>query len=99
MLIKQRCDVVVLDYYIFYYYLKEYKRLNPTSHFTIIDIDKFLIFPEVDAHVGFNDQNLRSKFNEQLKVYKKQGRYTAVINKYLTTSNVGEVGEVGEVVK
>ncbi|MCJ8318554.1 MAG: transporter substrate-binding domain-containing protein [Colwellia sp.] len=91
MLMKQRCDVVVLDYYIFYYYLKEYIKQNPATEFTVKDVDEFLFFPEVEAHVGFNDKKLRNRFNEQLKIYKKQGKDTAVINKYLTISPEDEI--------
>jgi len=91
MLIRQRCDVVVLDYYIFYYYLREYLKQKPATNFTAKDIDEFLLFPEVDAHVGFHDQNLRNKFNQELKIYKKQGKDSLVINKYLATPYEDEI--------
>ncbi|ALO35278.1 hypothetical protein CMT41_11505 [Colwellia sp. MT41] len=83
MLIKARCDVVVLDYYIFYYYLQEYLKKNPTEDFTVAGIDNFLLFSEVKAHVGFHDKKLRGEFDKQFLLYQSQGKDRAVINKYL----------------
>ena len=85
MLIKARCDVVVLDYYIFYYYLQKYLRQNPTEDFSIEEIDESLLFSEVKAHVGFHDQHLRNSFDKQLELYKNQGKDKTVISKYLGT--------------
>lgn len=85
MLLKERSDVVVLDYYIFYYYLQEYLKRHPTEIPSIKEIDEFTLFSEVKAHVGFNDQVLRDKFNQQLQLYKNQGRDKKVINKYITS--------------
>jgi ABC-type amino acid transport substrate-binding protein len=83
MLIKKRCEVVVLDYYIFHYFLKEYLKLNPNESFAVQELEEFRIFPEVNAHVVFHDKRLRNKFNKQLKLYKKNKRHEAVITKYI----------------
>ncbi len=89
MLVKGRCDVVVLDYYIFYYYLQEYFKKNPTKSHKMKEIDEFLLFPLAKAHVGFNDQKLRNEFNKQLQRYKNQGKDKAVINKYINSIQLG----------
>jgi len=88
MLIKERYDVVVLDYYIFYYFLQEYLKKNPSDNFNIEEIDLFVIFTEVKAHVGFNDKKLRDKFNKQLELYKIQDKEKVVIGKYIKTVNL-----------
>jgi len=89
MLIKGRCDVVVLDYYIFYYYLQEYLKHNPKESHKIKEIDEFLLFSPAKAHVGFNDQKLRNKFNKQLQQYKNQEKDKAVIKKYINAIQLG----------
>jgi len=83
MLIKGRVDIVVLDYYIFYYFLQKYLRDNPTDTFSIKKIDEFSLFPEVKAYVGFHDQKLRNKFNKQLHIYKSLNKDKIVIEKYI----------------
>jgi len=83
MLIKKRCEVVVLDYYIFHYFLKEYLKANPNENFTVQEIEEFRLFPEVNAHVVFHDKKLRNKFNEQLKRYKDKDKHHIVISKYI----------------
>jgi ABC-type amino acid transport substrate-binding protein len=90
MLLKERCDVVVLDYYIFYYYLQEYLKLNPANSSTNKEIDEFLLFPIVQAHVGFNDEALRNKFNQQLQLYKNQERDKKVIKKYINSIELSQ---------
>lgn len=83
MLIKARCDVVVLDYYIFYYYLQEYLKRSNSLDFTVKKIDTFQLFSEVKAHVGFHDKKLRNEFNKQFLLYQSQAKDKAVIHKYL----------------
>lgn len=87
MLIKQRCEVVVLDYYIFYYFLREYLKNNLVEKSTVNEIEQFELFPEVKAHVGFNDEILRNEFNDQLQLYKKHGKQNVVIDKYIGLIN------------
>ena len=89
MLIKERCDVVILDYYIFYYYLQEYLKHNPADSHKITEIDEFLLFSTVNAHVGFNDKKLRNKFNQQLQLYKSQEKDKVVIKKYINSIELG----------
>jgi len=83
MLIKKRCDVVVLDYYIFYYFLQEYLKQNPQVPFEHRNIRNISLFPAVNAHVGFNNPQLRDQFNQQLKKYKKSNKDKKVIHKYI----------------
>ncbi|WP_019029021.1 substrate-binding periplasmic protein [Colwellia piezophila] len=87
MLIKERCDVVVLDYYIFYYYLQKYLKQKTTVEFSVKEIDEFHLFPEVKAHVGFHDKALRNNFDTQFELYKSQGKDKIVITKYLGEVN------------
>ncbi len=83
MLIKARCEVVVLDYYIFYYYLQKYLQQNPDESGVIKEIEEFILIPTVKAHVGFNNKILRDMFNQHLAIYKRQYKDKAVINKYI----------------
>ncbi len=89
MLIKGRCDVVVLDYYIFYYYLQKHLQHSSTDVINVKEIEEFLLFSVVNAHVGFNDKDLRNRFNTQLKLYKSQGKDKAVIRKYINSVELG----------
>ncbi|TPH15067.1 substrate-binding periplasmic protein [Litorilituus lipolyticus] len=83
MLIKKRCDVVILDYYIFYYFLQKYLKQNPKVPFEHRNIKNTSLFPAVQAHVGFNNSQLRDQFNEQLVKYKNSNKDKAVIHKYI----------------
>jgi len=74
LLLKRRYDVVLLDYYIFYYFLDPHHKT---------DIKEHEVFDSVNAHVGFNDKKLRDKFNEHLKAFKQQAAYQNIINSYL----------------
>lgn len=87
MLIKERCEVVVLDYYIFYYFLQEYFNEYPKERFVIREIETFELFPQVKAHVGFHDKNLRDQFNKQFELYKAQAKDQLVIEKYIGDVN------------
>jgi len=88
LLIKGRCDVVVLDYYIFYYFLNEYLKQNPTGKFTLDKIEEFPVFTEVNAHVAFHDKNLRNAFNKNLLKYITQRKEQTVIDKYIGTVQI-----------
>lgn len=83
MLVRGRYDVVVLDYYIFYYFLQKYLKKNTGKQFNANEIERFALIPEVSAYVGFHDKSLRDKFNKQLLLYKSQAKDKAVINKYI----------------
>ncbi len=78
MLIHQRTDLVVLDYYIFYYYLKQnHPNINITQ------IDQHMLISEVSAHVGFNDEQLRNEFNQQLNQFRADKLDQKVIEHYI----------------
>lgn len=83
MLIRGRCDVIILDYYIFYYFLKKYLQQNPVEKLKVEDIESFELFPKVKAYVGFHDEELRNEFNKQLQIYKSQHKDKAVVYKYI----------------
>ena len=78
MLLRSRTQVVVLDYYIFYYFLKKYTNGNPISSVTAHPI-----IPPVNAHVGFNNEQLRDNFNQALAIIQNQGMVTKVIDNYI----------------
>lgn len=75
LLMKERYDVVLLDYYIFYYFLKAHRLSEVTEH---------VIFDSVEAHVGFNDIDLRNRFNDILRTFRHSQEYRLIIRKYLT---------------
>lgn len=77
LLIKERYDVVLLDYYIFYYFFAE-SELGDISQ-----VKEHVLFDSVKAHVGFNDKELRDEFNKRLEVYRGSEAYREVIRKYL----------------
>lgn len=83
MLLKERCEVVVLDYYIFHYFLQQYLQQSPTEKLKVEDIESFELFPKVKAYVGFHDEELRNEFNKQLQIYKSQHKDKAVVYKYI----------------
>lgn len=74
LLMKERYDVVLLDYYIFYYFFKTHQ---------LSDVKEHVIFDSVDAHVGFNDVSLRNEFNRVLSSFKYSEEYLNIIRKYL----------------
>lgn len=80
LLLAGRTDIVVLDYYIFYYFVK-----NNTELFTQKrqNIRSFSLIPPVSAHVGFHDKKLRDEFNVHLAKYLKQQKHLAVIKRYI----------------
>ncbi|WP_085297614.1 substrate-binding periplasmic protein [Cognaticolwellia mytili] len=93
MLLMARYDAVVLDYYIFYYFLKMYQEqseLAGNGLFPLIDnyssmIKRHDLIPEVNAYVGFNDEILRNEFNIQLKKFIGNNRQNRIIEKYIGT--------------
>ncbi len=77
MLFKNRAEVIVLDRYIFYYYKKNSQE-KYEEEVVIHDI-----FPVSKYKIAFKDSKIRDKFNKGLKEIKSNGRYDAIINKYL----------------
>lgn len=78
LLLKDRADIVVLDYYIFFYFaLDRVDNFNP---------DMFSFSPLIDkvpAYAGFHSKELRDKFNKELKNFMAEGKDKQVIRKYL----------------
>jgi len=78
MLINKEVDVVFLDYYIFYYFLKEEglnaERANIKSNEQLLS--------NISAHVGFNNKQLRDEFNQALKALTPAIK-NQIINQYI----------------
>ena len=94
LLLMNRYDIVVLDYYIFYYFLKMYQEQSEDRHqqgdSPLIDsyaslIQRHDLIPKVNAYVGFNDPNLRDKFNQQLRQFILDNRQEKIVEKYIGT--------------
>lgn len=93
LLLMERFDIVVLDYYIFYYFLKMYQEQSSLAGkelFPLIDnysslIQRHDIIPQVNAYVGFNDEQLRNQFNLQLEKFIADNRHNKIIEKYIGT--------------
>lgn len=78
LLFKDRADLVVLDYYIFYYFaLERIESFRPDlfEHYPLMD--------KVPAYAGFHSKALRDKFNKALADYLLEGRDKLIIKKYL----------------
>ncbi len=87
VLLAERCEVVVLDYYIFYYFLRQSSPTNRAYLRTIKNIETFNLIPEVNAHVGFNNRKIRDQFNRHLEQFKAQNKDSMIIEKYIGTIN------------
>ncbi len=90
LLLKQRYEVVVLDYYIFYYFLKKQLQEN-TVKYIYQEIASSPLLPEVKAYAGFNDKKLRDAFNKQLSIFKKANKDQTIIESY-----IGSIDSFGE---
>ena len=80
MLLHGHADIAVLDYYIFYFYLNQIKDQELPA------ITELTFIPQVSAHVGFYDENLRNQFNIALKKFLAQKKDQQVILKYIGTA-------------
>lgn len=93
LLLMKRFDVVILDYYIFYYFLKMYQEnYSPEANLDYALIDDYAslvqrhdIIAPANVHVGFNNADLRDKFNQQLKLAVKDELHNQIIEKYIGT--------------
>lgn len=83
LLLAKRSHVVVLDYYIFYYFLRQTAKSDSEYRALVSQINSHDLIPQVNAHVGFNDQKLRDDFNQALREYKAQNKHQYVIQKYI----------------
>jgi ABC-type amino acid transport substrate-binding protein len=86
LLLKERYEVVVLDYYIFYYFLKK-QREDKRSQYAYKEITSFVLIPEVKAYAGFNDKALRDKFNQQLLIFQQAKNDQRIIEYYIGQVN------------
>ena len=84
LLLKKRYDVVVLDFYIFYYFLKKQLDKN-RMQYAYQEITSSPLLPEVKAYAGFNDRALRDKFNLQLSIFQQAGNVQRIVEYYIGT--------------
>lgn len=77
LLMADRTDVVVLDYYIFRYF---WKQLDLDAELTAVTVHD--IFPKVPATVMFFDEALRNQFNVGLEQIQSDGSYQKIIDHY-----------------
>ena len=84
LLLRERYDVVVLDFYIFYYYLKKHLE-NSRVKYAYKEIASFALIPEVKAYAGFNDKVLRDNFNQQLSIFQQAKSDQKIIEYYIGT--------------
>lgn len=90
LLLKKRYDVVVLDFYIFYYFLKKQLETN-RAQYAYKEIASYPLLPEVKAYAGFNDKALRDKFNLQLSVFQQAENDQRIIEYYIgTVDSIGK---------
>jgi len=78
MLVIGRTQIIVLDYYIFYYYLAKYH-----PHYNKLNITEHHLIPSVSAHVGFNNKDLRDRFNQVLSEVVARGEIDEIVVKYI----------------
>lgn len=81
LLLKERTEVVLLDYYIFYYFFRLGDLTRDISVF-----QEHKLIPQVDAGVGFHDDQIRDRFNRYLVRFKSSDAYPKILQKY-----VGEI--------
>jgi polar amino acid transport system substrate-binding protein len=77
LLMKQRYQVIVLDYWIFQHYLAQSPFAKEKDKVVYHDL-----IPRVPAAVAFTDSELRDRFNQGLELIKKDGTYQQIINHY-----------------
>jgi len=77
-LVQRKSDLVILDYYIFHYFLRKQLPAFPKSA-----IREHALIPSVSAHVGFNSKHLRDEFNQKLLLFTKNGGDRKIIKKYV----------------
>ncbi len=75
MLISERTDLVILDYWIFDYYYRKARHDKPyTAHGDI--------FPRVPAIPVFNNEAVRNDYNEGLKAIQANGVYKRIMQRF-----------------
>lgn len=78
LLYRRHTDVVILDYNIFHYYLRDIKF---TKKYEMLKVHE--VFPRVPAVVGFNKKELRDQFNSELKSFYEDGSQKKIVEKYI----------------
>jgi ABC-type amino acid transport substrate-binding protein len=82
MLQLGRVDVVILDYYIFYYFLAKTQK-----EMSLKRVYANMIMPSAQASAAFNDKAIRDKFDETFQRYKNDGNIEKVVSKYIGRSS------------
>jgi len=77
LLMSQRYQAVVLDYWIFRFFLSHSKYADRLDQVRFHEL-----LPRVPAAVAFNNEELRNKFNQGLRMIKEDGTYDKILNKY-----------------
>jgi len=77
LLMSERYQVIVLDYWIFRFFLSKSKYADQLNQ-----VKFHALLPRVPAAVAFNNEELRDKFNQGLRMIKEDGSYDEIINKY-----------------
>lgn len=78
LLLKDRTDLVVLDYYVFYYFAKQRIENFVPSVFKSVPL-----MMKVPAYAGFHSKQIRDEFNLELAKYLAEGKDKIVFKKYL----------------
>jgi ABC-type amino acid transport substrate-binding protein len=82
LLHMSRTDIVVLDYYIFHYF-----ALQHELDFQQTGLHEYKLIPAVKASVGFNNSELRDKFNLAYEELLKQGKINQILKRYMGKSH------------
>ena len=78
LLVKERYDFAVLDFYMFYYFYRLQDKTRDTAIFT----EHELLAP-VSASIAFHDIELRDRFNQALDRFLQADGYRPILKKYL----------------
>lgn len=77
LLMSRRYQVVVLDYWIFRFFLSKSSYADQLHSVTFHEL-----IPRVPAAVAFKSESLRDQFNQGLKMIKEDGSYDRIIKSY-----------------
>jgi len=80
MLFMKRVDVVQLDKQIFNYYRAQVGQKGDIN--TTAKVDRFPLFGKSPNGFLFRSIKIRDEFNQQLKRFKKSGRYDIIFERY-----------------
>ncbi|ATY83369.1 polar amino acid ABC transporter [Aeromonas veronii] len=82
-LMRGRVDALVMEEYIFYYYLnKLINHENLMKGSDLMGVKIINTLPPVKYHFAFHDSELREIFNRQLGLMQTDGRYKNILQKY-----------------